>query len=74
MCISSMRHVKAIKYLNEIKKFDEMDKKALENEKCTLCLEEAPDTCIYPCNHGGVCFECAKKLDICYLCRDVSSF
>lgn len=47
------------------------------SKKCLICMENKVD-CIYsPCNHGGVCFECAKinliRRNSCYYCRDVAS-
>ena len=66
-----IRRKNALKYMKEIKKFAEMRAMSyLDKEKCSLCLVNKPDTCIYPCGHGGICFECAKKLDVCHLCRD----
>lgn len=47
------------------------------SKKCLICMENKVD-CIYsPCNHGGVCFECAKinliRKNSCYYCREVAA-
>lgn len=44
-------------------------------KKCLICMENLVDCIMSPCNHGGVCFYCAKtslnNKNSCYYCRDV---
>lgn len=46
------------------------------NKDCLICMEKKIDAIMSPCNHGGVCFECAKKnlntKNACYYCREVN--
>ena len=30
--------------------------------QCTICMDEAADTVLRPCNHGGIGFKCADAL------------
>lgn len=47
------------------------------DSQCIICVDAKADVIYSPCNHGGVCFECAKrnlaKKNSCYYCRKVDS-
>ena len=39
------------------------DKKGFTGEEsCTLCMDNAADTVLLPCSHGGICSSCADAL------------
>lgn len=46
----------------------------LESQLCVICCDRVPDAVLLPCGHGGLCFQCGRKLckqGCCYLCRQV---
>ncbi len=44
---------------------------------CVVCCVKNADAVLLPCNHGGICFECANTIaeqnQVCHLCRKVMS-
>ncbi|KAM3139356.1 hypothetical protein pb186bvf_008576 [Paramecium bursaria] len=50
----------------------EQEQKSLES--CLVCFENEPDVILMPCQHGGICQQCAdsiiEKTRQCYLCRN----
>lgn len=42
-------------------------------QTCVICCEKAADVVLLPCNHGGLCYECANtiadKNPVCHFCR-----
>lgn len=47
----------------------------LESQTCVICCDKAPDAVLLPCGHGGICFDCGKRIGKqggdCHLCRKV---
>ena len=45
----------------------------IEVEQCLLCADKYANAVIMACGHGGVCFECAFKMQqvagTCFICR-----
>ncbi len=50
----------------------------LQEQSCVICCDKPADAVLLPCGHGGLCFDCGKKLGRqcgdCYLCRKVLIF
>lgn len=46
-------------------------------QRCVICCAQEADAVILPCCHGGLCFECGKRLGsqnaVCHFCRKVRS-
>ena len=44
-----------------------------EESACTICVDNAANTVLRPCGHGGFCAECVKQLEAsggkCPMCR-----
>ena len=44
-------------------------------EACVICCDRIADAVLLPCGHGGLCFECGKRVGKqgadCHLCRKV---
>ena len=44
-----------------------------EESACTICVDNAADTVLRPCGHGGFCAGCVRQLEAstgkCPLCR-----
>lgn len=62
--------------LKKTRKLTKEEKELLNFEKkCLICMENLVDCIMSPCNHGDVCFHCAKtslnNKNSCYYCRDV---
>ena len=36
---------------------------------CCICLDQEPNSVYYPCAHTEMCFDCARDLQTCPLCR-----
>jgi len=62
------------KLTKENKEIDEI-KGPLNKQFCTICCDKIADAVLIPCGHGGLCFNCAKRIGgqnaDCYLCRKV---
>ncbi len=47
----------------------------LGEQGCVICCAKMADAVLLPCNHGGLCFDCANKLSqqsaTCHFCRKV---
>ena len=59
-----------------LKRLSKAEQDMLDFDKnCLICMTRKINAIYSPCNHGGVCFECAKinliRRNSCYYCRDV---
>ena len=50
------------------------EKDLLENifveTDCVICMSDTADTLFWPCGHLCQCFECGKRTQQCYMCRE----
>ncbi|XP_071784968.1 RING finger and SPRY domain-containing protein 1-like [Asterias amurensis] len=42
---------------------------SVSDSACNLCFDREANVILKPCNHSGVCMECAMQLEQCHLCR-----
>ena len=51
----------------------ETDANTVDVDKCLMCMEKYTNAVFMECGHGGVCFECAVKVEkesgMCHICR-----
>jgi len=45
----------------------------IEDQLCVICYVKRTDAVLIPCCHGGICYECAKRIAeqkaVCHFCR-----
>ncbi|XP_038070409.1 RING finger and SPRY domain-containing protein 1-like [Patiria miniata] len=46
---------------------------SVSENACNLCFDREADVILKPCNHSGVCMDCAMQLEQCHLCRSTIS-
>ncbi|XP_033114435.1 RING finger and SPRY domain-containing protein 1-like [Anneissia japonica] len=51
------------------KKLDRIRHLSVTEGACTLCFDRRGCISLKPCNHGGMCMECAMQLEVCPMCR-----
>ncbi|UJR14090.1 hypothetical protein I4U23_001086 [Adineta vaga] len=55
--------------LPKYKKLELLRAMKISEQDCILCVDAQANIKLLPCQHTGICEECAFKLDICPICR-----
>ena len=55
--------------LPKYKKLELLRSMQINEEDCILCVDLQANTLLKPCQHTGLCRQCAYKVEICPICR-----
>ena len=55
--------------LPKYKKLESLRSMQINEEDCILCVDLQANILLKPCQHTGLCRQCAYKVEICPICR-----
>ena len=67
-------HVTALTELHRIREerrrqVAEAEEERRKRSECGVCMSRSIDCVLLPCRHANVCYECARRMDKCGVCR-----